>query len=212
MTDAPTYVMTCPHCKQMLKFGEKAIGKTKDCPRCKYPVVVAPEGTWHPLDQPDVSEENTSSSQETPLAMSRQALENLVRSAKCRVFGWEEAGNDSHRGVLAILIQGCGRDSAILCEPSLARKTTRPPDVVFVDPLAGIHVIEVKGVTLDQIEDLEPGGAFRIRYDNGVRSRSPIAQVRTAMFDIKDAVERSITGDLVLPFEILGCIAKDQSH
>ena len=54
---------------------------------------------------------------------------------------------------------GSGPDSTILCEPSLARKTTRPPDVVFIDPLAGIHVLEVKGVTLDQIEALELGGA-----------------------------------------------------
>lgn len=157
MIDAPTYVMTCPHCKQMLKFGDRAIGKTKDCPRCKTPIVVAPEGAWHPVVQPDVPEKKMAFSQETPLTMSRQALENLVRSARCRIFGWEDAGNDSHRGVLAILIQGCGPDSTVLCEPSLARKTTRPPDVVFIDPLAGIHVLEVKGVTLDQIEALEPG-------------------------------------------------------
>ena len=106
VADAPTYVMTCPHCKQILKFGDKAIGKTKDCPRCKNPIVVAPEGTWHTVEQPDVPNEETASSQETPLTLSRQALENVVRSARCRVFGWEDAGNDSHRGVLAILIHG----------------------------------------------------------------------------------------------------------
>ena len=35
MSDVSTYIMSCPHCKRTLKFGEKAIGKTKDCPNCK---------------------------------------------------------------------------------------------------------------------------------------------------------------------------------
>ena len=58
---------------------------------------------------------------------------------------------------------------------------------MLIDPEIGVHVFEVKGITLDQIEVLDAGGQLSIRYRNGVRRRNVIAQVRTAMFDIKDA-------------------------
>ncbi len=134
--------------------------------------------------------------------MDRKSLAQLAGAASCRVFGLEDAGNDAQRAVLGTLIRGfADRDATILCEPSLARKTTRPPDVVLVDLVAGLHVIEVKGINLEQIEALEPGGQFRVRYTSTVQARNPFAQVRSAMFDIKDAVERSFTGELVLPFK-----------
>jgi hypothetical protein len=96
--------------------------------------------------------------------MKRTELADLIRKSRCRVIGAEDADNNAQRAVLAALIAGHHEsDCTILCEPSLARKTTRPPDAVLVDLIAGIHVIEVKGVTLDQIEAMEPGGQFRIR-------------------------------------------------
>src|SRR5689334_8985776 len=117
--------------------------------------------------------------------MDPEALDRLAHSARCRVFGHEDAGNAPQRAVLAALIRGFDRTEAtVLCEPSLARKTTRPPDCVLVDPVAGVHVVEVKGVTLDQIEAIVPGGLFRLRYAGGLRDKNPIAQVRMAMFDI----------------------------
>ena len=97
--------------------------------------------------------------------MRADELAKLVERARCRVFGHEDAGNDAHRGVLAALIRGFDHpDATVLCEPSLARKTTRPPDAVLIDPIAGVHVVEVKGVTLGQIEAIEPGGLLKIRY------------------------------------------------
>lgn len=134
--------------------------------------------------------------------MKKHDLHKLVSSAACRVFGWEDASNDPHRAVLGKLITGFNhRDATILCEPSLARTSKRPPDVVLVAPMAGIHVIEVKGHLLSEIEAIEPGGLLRFRYDHGAKSKSPLAQVRSAMFDIKNATEKGFEGNLDLPFK-----------
>ncbi len=134
--------------------------------------------------------------------MRQNELERLVNSAKCRVFGWEDAGNDAHRQTMASLVQGFNHpDATVLCEPSLARTTKRPPDLVLVDTVAGLHVIEVKGHDLDQIEAIEPGGQLRFRYESGNRTRNPVAQVRSAMFDVKNATEQAFDGDLFLSFK-----------
>src|SRR4051794_18842049 len=121
--------------------------------------------------------------------MKAKDLSRLVQAARCRVFGHEDAGDAPHRGVLAALIRGFDHpDATVLCEPSLARTTTRPPDCVLVDPTAGVHVFEVEGVTLDQVEAIEPGGLLNIRYGGlVVPPKNPVAQARNAMFDIRDA-------------------------
>jgi hypothetical protein len=134
--------------------------------------------------------------------MKPRELVGMIRNASCRVLGAEDASNDAQRAVLGALISGCrDSDATILCEPSLARKTTRPPDVVLVDLVAGVHIIEVKGVSLDQIDGIEPGGQFRISYGNPSLAKNPFPQVRNAMFDVKDAVERSCPSQLILPFQ-----------
>ncbi len=134
--------------------------------------------------------------------MNREQLAKIVQQSNCRVIGWEAVRNEGHRVSLAVLIQAFDNtESAVVCEPSLARKTTRPPDMVLIDPEIGVHVFEVKGMTLDGIEEIEAGGHLRIRYYNGPKSVSPIAQVRNAMFDIKDATARTIDGDVRFPFE-----------
>lgn len=134
--------------------------------------------------------------------MTRAELAKVVEAAKCRVIGWEDARNDGHRAVLASLIQAFDDSaSALLCEPSLARKTLRPPDIVLIDPEIGVHVVEVKGISLSQIEALVAGGQIQIRYDARVRTANPVIQVRNAMFDIKDATARAFTGEVRLPFK-----------
>src|SRR3954453_5876413 len=111
--------------------------------------------------------------------MKAEDLANLVQSARCRVRGWEDAGNDSHRAVLAALIRAFDRsESAVLCEPSLARQTTRrPPDVVLVDPEAGVHVFEVKGIVAGNVVAIEGGGEFQLRYAGKTQSVNPFTQV-----------------------------------
>lgn len=133
--------------------------------------------------------------------MTFEQLGQIVSRARCRVFGWEDAGNASHREVLATLIATTHHPAAvILCEPSLVRSTTRPPDVVVICPVAGVAVVEVKGVGLEEIEGIDPGGQFVIRYSSGARSRNPFMQARNAMFDIKNAAERAYSGAISLPF------------
>ena len=123
--------------------------------------------------------------------MKLEEFARVVQQATCQVFGWQDASNDAHRAVLAAVIQTTKEETAtILCEPSLARSTTRPPDIVIVCPVRGVTVIEVKGVALDDIGEIAPGGQFVIQYSSGARSRNPFAQVRNAMFDIKDAAQR----------------------
>jgi hypothetical protein len=73
---------------------------------------------------------------------------------------------------------------------------------VLVDPVAGVHVVEVKGIHLDQIEAIGPGGSFEIRYGGLVQKpKSPIVQARNAMFDVRDATARAFDGELTLPFK-----------
>jgi hypothetical protein len=108
-------------------------------------------------------------------------LSKIVERARCKITGWEEAENDGHRLTLGVLIQTFDNtESALLCEPSLARKTNRPPDIVLIDPEIGVHVFEIKAMDLDRIEAIEAGGQLRIRYASGVKTRSSIAQVRNA--------------------------------
>jgi hypothetical protein len=104
--------------------------------------------------------------------------------------------------VLARLIAAFNNsESALLCEPSLARHTLHPPDLVLIDPEIGVHVIEVKGITLDQIERIEAGGTLHVRYGDRITRANPIEQVRTAMFAIRDATAGALGGDTALPFK-----------
>lgn len=133
--------------------------------------------------------------------MQKHDLNKLVVKAACRVFGSEYAENDAQRFVLGALIQGFDHpDSTVLCEPSLARSSQRPPDIVLVDTTAGIHVIEVKGHDLSQIEGIEAGGQIQFRYRNGVTAKNPVTQARLAMFDIKNSIQKRFDGELILPF------------
>ena len=136
-------------------------------------------------------------------AMKAEDLAKLADASRCRVYGHEEAANGPQRAVIGALIRGFDHpDATVLCEPSLARNSTRPPDAVLVDPVAGVHVVEVKGVSLDQIEAIEPGGMFKIRYGGLVhKPKSPVAQARKAMFDIKNAAEQAYSGEITLPFK-----------
>ena len=144
--------------------------------------------------------------------MTVNELGRIVDAARCRVFGWEDAGNEPHRQALAEVIRSTKSEEAtILCEPSLTRSTTRPPDIVLVCPHRGVAVIEVKGFGLDEISSIDPGGGFVLHYAGGARGRNPFHQVRNAMFDIKDAAQRVHEGQLTIPFRYfvaLPCIRR----
>jgi len=136
------------------------------------------------------------------VVMTPEQLDNVVQAAKCRVFNWQDAGNESHRIAVASLVQTLDDETAsILCEPSLVRSSMRPPDIVLISAVGGVHVVEVKGIGLDDVQAVEPGGQFSVQYASGARSKNPFFQVRSAMFDIKNAAERMLGQSLVIPFQ-----------
>ncbi|HEY8748462.1 MAG TPA: hypothetical protein VIM11_10835 [Tepidisphaeraceae bacterium] len=133
--------------------------------------------------------------------MRKEELGKRIERAACKVFGWRDAPTDGNRRVIGAVVEAFDNsESAVLVEPSLSRKTSRPPDVVLIDPEVGVAVFEVKGIGLDQIEGIEPGGVLVIRYRGNVQRRNAIAQVRTHMFDIKDATARVYDRELTIPF------------
>lgn len=135
-------------------------------------------------------------------AMQKHDLDKLVTNTTCRASGFDHAENDAQRLVLASLVQGFNHpEASILCEPSLARSSKRPPDVVLIDTIAGIHVVEVKGHDLSQIIGIEPGGQIKFKYQDVEKPKNPVTQARNAMFDIKSAVEPGIEGEFILPLK-----------
>jgi len=134
--------------------------------------------------------------------MTKAELDRIVAGARCQVNGPDSVRYNGHRLVLGRLIQAFNNsESALLCEPSLARNTLHPPDLVLIDPEIGVHVIEVKGITLEQIERIEAGGTLHVRYANRIARANPIEQVRNAMFAIRDATSRAFGSDVALPFK-----------
>jgi len=118
-----------------------------------------------------------------------------------RVIEPDEARTAGHQHVLLVMAQTFDVDGAtVLCEPSIVGQRSGVPDLVVVDPYSGVHVIEVKAVTLDAVRSVQPGGAIEIEYDSG-RRRDPVKQARNAMFDIRDVASRHFGGDLNAVFE-----------
>ncbi len=134
--------------------------------------------------------------------MSPDELKTQLQRAACQVVGWEEAAHDEHRRVLGALAFAFDEpDVTILCEPSLAQSSHRPPDVVLIHPRLGVHVIELKAVFLDQVKGVKPGGELTLAYQNGETRAMPFAQVMKAMFDIKGATKSVLKRDPRVPFQ-----------
>jgi len=121
---------------------------------------------------------------------------------RCRIVDAEEARTRTHREVLLILAQTFDEDGAVLmCEPSIVRGRSGPPDIAILDPKSGVHVVEVKGVPLDSVRTVRPGGAIEIAYGSRMSAKDPSKQASNKMFDIKDAAGRHFGGELNLAFQ-----------
>ena len=135
------------------------------------------------------------------VAMKAAELAEQVQRSRCRVVGWEEAKHDEHRRVLGALAFAFDEEGVtLLCEPSLARGRYHPPDLVLIHPELGVHVIELKAVSLDQIERVEAGGMCEFQYRGGLRKKNPEGQAFNAMFAIKDATQAVLERDARVPF------------
>jgi hypothetical protein len=120
---------------------------------------------------------------------------------QCRLVGCSGVANCGERQVLSVLV-ACYRDRpdvTLYCEPSLARGKCHLPDIVVVDPLSGVHVVEVKGVPLENVTAVNAGEITISR--NGRRDRRcPLNQARQAMFEIKHDTERNLGASSRIPF------------
>ncbi len=109
-------------------------------------------------------------------------LEVELGRLECQVIDADEARTNTHREVLLILAQTFNRDGAILlCEPSVVGGRSRRPDIAVVDPTSGLHVIEIKGVELNQVRSVQAGGAIEIAYSAGTSRKDPSRQAMQAI-------------------------------
>lgn len=129
-------------------------------------------------------------------------LKSELDRLRCRVIDPDEARTATHREVLLVLAQTFDREGVVLlCEPSIVGGRSRPPDIAIIDPISGLHAIEIKGVVLDQVRTVLAGGAIEITYDANTSRKDPSRQAKQAMFDVKDAASRHFNGELNIPFQ-----------
>jgi len=121
---------------------------------------------------------------------------------QCRIIDAEEARTKTHREVLLVLAQTFDDEGAILmCEPSIVRGRSGPPDIAILDPKSGVHVVEIKGVPLKNVRSVRAGGAIEIAYDSGISAKDPSKQASSKMFEIKDGAVRYFGGELNVAFQ-----------
>lgn len=96
-----------------------------------------------------------------------------------------------------MLVQIFDDEEAILfCEPSFVRGHSEPPDIAILDRLSGVHVFEIKDVSLTNVRSVRAGGAIEIAYDSGISAKDPSKQSSSKMFEIKDTAARYFGGQL----------------
>ena len=131
-------------------------------------------------------------------------MDDLVEFAglQCRIIDAEEARTKTHRQVLLVLAQTFDDEGAVLlCEPSIVRGRSGPPDIAILDPKSGVHVVEIKGVPLKNVRSVRAGGAVEIAYDSGVSAKDPSKQASRKLFEIKDTAKRYFGGELNIAFQ-----------
>jgi len=119
---------------------------------------------------------------------------------QCRLFGFAEAQTKAQARLAMALRQAFEDEPAVvIVEPGLSGGRSRPPDLVLLHRKLGVHVFEIKGVSIDQVLGVEGGCSVRIDYGSRVYHRDPTSQALNAIFDIKACVEREILEEIRLP-------------
>jgi hypothetical protein len=86
--------------------------------------------------------------------MKADVIAKLVEKAECRIFGHEDGDYATQRAVLAALNRGFDHPIAtIRCVPTPARKSTRLPNAVLVDPVVEVHVLIRDSILVDPRKD-----------------------------------------------------------
>jgi superfamily I DNA and RNA helicase len=131
-----------------------------------------------------------------PKGMSAVELKAIIDASACRVIGHTQNLNAGLRLVLGEVVkQFNGPQTTILYEPSMTTQSMYPPDMVIIDPVAGVHVLEVKGIEIPQLQEVDPKGNFAITYGSHRVSENPFAQARKAMFAISGAYQQKFADD-----------------
>ncbi|MCS7041675.1 MAG: AAA family ATPase [Bryobacteraceae bacterium] len=122
----------------------------------------------------------------------RGELKRQARQARLEVLGIDDVRDQAQARVGIALLKAFGDHAGgfLYFEPCTARSTQRPADAVLCHPLVGVVVVEVKGYPISMIERIS-GGSFYVRRKGLMRPENPFQQVRLAMFEIKNAVERA---------------------
>lgn len=60
---------------------------------------------------------------------------------------------------------------------------------------------KVKGIALESVRSVQPGGAIEIAYRSGLSRKDPSKQASRKMFDIKDVAQRRFGGEMNVPFQ-----------
>lgn len=132
--------------------------------------------------------------QATQRAHWRIRISQAIRDAHIEVIGREDVANESHAEALIAVLRAYGqsREGFIYVEPYLAKKAIRPQDILLCHPEVGVLVVEVKGHGIDDITRVAAGNLFIKLPGSGTTQRNAFKQAETAMFDVKNAVERAI--------------------
>jgi superfamily I DNA and RNA helicase len=123
----------------------------------------------------------------------QDTLRRKVRDAKIEVIGQDDVKNYAHAAAVIGILSAFGDSSAgfVYIEPCTPSSTAHPADILLCHPDVGLLVIEVKGYTIDFIERIQAGHIF-FRADGYVRSKNPVEQVRSTMFDILNSIRKII--------------------
>lgn len=124
----------------------------------------------------------------------RIRISQAVRDCNIEVIGREDAKTESHAEALIAVLRAFGGSHLgfVYVEPYLARKATRPHDILLCHPEVGVLVVEVKGYSIADISRVAAGNLFVKLAGGGVVQKNAFKQAETAMFDVKNAVERVI--------------------
>jgi len=116
-----------------------------------------------------------------------------VASAAIECVGVDLIKNDAQAKLGLALIQSFGDSSEgfLYFEPCTARSSHKPPDAVTCTRDLGVVVIECKGYSHGSIERVQAGTLHR-RVRGRAVQENPLDQVRSVMFDIKNAAERRL--------------------
>ena len=114
-------------------------------------------------------------------------LNSHVRDSKIDIIGQDDIRNQEEATVAISTLKSFGSSAAGLLyfQPSTARSTRRPPDVLLCHPKVGVLVIETKGHSIESIEGAK-GGSLLVRDRGFNRPLNPIRESKTACFEIKE--------------------------